>query len=146
MKFITRERVHVDRIASAWAIRKFVDADAAFEFVPRTRDVHGMDGIPFDIRGAALTHRAGRCTFEVLLETYAIEDPALHRMARVIHAADLPQDERSSSLAPGVLAIFDGIRDGYATDDERLERGFVVCDALYAYCQHAERDDVDVDE
>jgi hypothetical protein len=55
-------------------------------------------------------------------------------MARVIHAADLPQDEPSTSLAPGVLAIFDGIRDGCAIDDERLTRGFVVCDALYAFC------------
>jgi hypothetical protein len=148
MKYITRERVHVDRIASAWAIRKFVDPTAAFEFVPRTRDVHGMGGIPFDIRGAALTHRAGRCTFEVLLETYALEDPALHRMARVIHAADLPQDEPSTSLAPGVLAIFDGIRDGCVSDDERLARGFVVCDALYAYCQHSnsDRDDIAADE
>jgi hypothetical protein len=134
MNYITRERVHVDRIATAWAIRKFIDADATFQFVPRTRDVRGLDGIPFDVRGAALTHRGGRCTFEVLLETYVLEEPALLRMARVIHAADLPQDEPSTALAPGVLAIFDGIRDGCDTDEERLERGFTVCDALYHYC------------
>ena len=140
MNYITRERVHVDRIATAWAIRKFIDADATFQFVPRTRDVRAMDGIPFDIRGAALTHRGGRCTFEVLLETYEINDPALRHMARVIHAADLPQDEPSNALAPGVLAIFDGIRDGCATDDERLARGFVVCDALYQYCKQDARD------
>src|SRR6185503_12297790 len=77
MIYITRERVHVDRIATAWAIRKFIDAEATFQFVPRTRDVRGMDGIPFDVRGAALTHRGGRCTFEVLLETYDLDDPAL---------------------------------------------------------------------
>jgi hypothetical protein len=139
MKYITRERVHVDRIATAWAIHTFVDPDATFEFVPRTRDVRGMAGIPFDVRGAALSHRDGRCTFEVLLETYALDDPALQRMGRVIHAADLPQDEPSTSLAPGVLAIFDGIRDASDTDQERLRRGFVVCDALYHYCQHPER-------
>jgi hypothetical protein len=144
MNYITRERVHVDRIATAWAIRKFVDPDATFQFVPRTRDVRGMDGIPFDIRGAALTHRDGRCTFEVLLETYALDDPALTRMSRVIHAADLPQDEPSTSLAPGVLAIFDGIRDGSEADDERLTRGFVVCDALYRFCE--QRADTDADE
>jgi hypothetical protein len=144
MNYITRERVHVDRIATAWAIRKFIDPDATFQFVPRTRDVRGMAGIPFDVRGAALTHRDGRCTFEVLLQTYALEDPALQPMSRIIHAADLPQDEPSTSLAPGVLAIFDGIRDGCNTDDERLMRGFVVCDALYKYCQQhlqPDRDD-----
>lgn len=143
MNYITRERVHVDRIATAWAIRKFVDPDATFQFVPRTRDVRGMDGIPFDVRGAALTHRDGRCTFEVLLETFALDDPALNRMSRVIHAADLPQDEPSTSLAPGVLAIFDGIRDGSETDAERLRRGFVVCDALYQYCREQQNNDVD---
>jgi hypothetical protein len=140
MNYITRERVHVDRIATAWAIRKFVDPEATFQFVPRTRDVRGMDGIPFDIRGAALSHRGGRCTFEVLIETYELNDAALRHMARVIHAADLPQDEPSNALAPGVLAIYDGIRDGCATDDERLTRGFVVCDALYQYCKQDARD------
>ena len=143
MNYITRERVHVDRIATAWAIRKFIDAEATFQFVPRTRDVRGMDGIPFDVRGAALTHRGGRCTFEVLLETYELNDPALHRMARVIHAADLPQDEPSNNLAPGVLAIFDGIRNGSTSDTERLDRGFVVCDALYEYCKRSKRNDAD---
>ncbi|HET6317509.1 MAG TPA: chromate resistance protein ChrB domain-containing protein [Chloroflexota bacterium] len=143
MNYITRERVHVDRIATAWAIRKFIDADATFQFVPRTRDVHGMDGIPFDVRGATLSHRGGRCTFEIFLETYAIEDPGLRRMGHIIHGADLPQDEPSSSLAPGVRAIFDGIRDGCLSDEERLERGFVVCDALYEYCKAGEHSDAD---
>jgi len=143
MNYITRERVHVDRIATAWAIRKFIDAEATFQFVPRTRDVRGMDGIPFDVRGAALTHRGGRCTFEVLLETYELNDPALRHMARVIHAADLPQDEPPNTLAPGVLAIFDGIRDASETDEERLRRGFVVCDALFEYCKKSKGNKAD---
>jgi hypothetical protein len=135
LNYITRERIHVDRIATAWAIRTFIDPDATFQFVPRTRDVHRLDGIPFDIRGATLSHRDGRCTFEVLLQTYALEDPALERMARVIHAADLPQDEPSDPLAPGVLAIFDGLRESCQTDQQRLERGLVICGALYCYCK-----------
>jgi hypothetical protein len=143
MNYITRERVHVDRVATAWAIRKFVDPDATFQFVPRTRDVRGMDGIPFDVRGATLTHRDGRCTFEVVLGTYSLDDPALTRMSRVIHAADLPQDEPSTSLAPGVLAIFVGIRDACETDEERLSRVFVVCDALYHYCREKKNNDPD---
>ena len=135
MHFITRERIHVDRIATAWAIRRFVDPDATFEFVPRTRDVSGAGGIPFDLRGAELGHHHGRCTLETLIEKYEIADEALRRMARIIHAADLPQDEPTPAVAPGVLAIFDGIRDGCETDEERLASGSVVCDALYTYCK-----------
>ena len=137
MHFITRERIHVDRIATAWAIRRFVDAGATFQFVPRTRDVSGVAGIPFDIRGAELGHRGGRCTLEALIDKYELTDDALRRMARIVRAADLPQDEPSPAIAPGVLAIFDGIRDRSRSDEERLARGFVVCDALYAYCRRA---------
>ncbi len=135
MHFVTRERIHVDRIATAWAIRRFVDADATFEFVPRTRDVSGSDGIAFDLRGAALGHHGGRCTLEALIASYEIADEGLRRMARIVRAADLPQDDPTPAVAPGVLAIFDGIRDGCGSDEERLARGFVVCDALYAYCR-----------
>jgi hypothetical protein len=137
MHFVTRERVHVDRIATAWAIRRFVDPDATFEFVPRTRDVRRVPGITFDMRGAELTHHGGRCTLEALIGRYEITDPALQRMALVIRAADLPQEDPAPAVAAGVLAIFDGIRDGCTSDEDRLERGSVVCDALYAYCQRA---------
>lgn len=134
MHFITREHVHVDRIATAWAIRKFVDPDATFEFVRRTRDVNTLDGTPFDIRGAELSHRGGRCTFERLLIKYELHDPALARMGTIVRGADLPHDEGVPAESPGVLAVFDGIRDTSSSDAERLERGAAVCDALYAYC------------
>jgi hypothetical protein len=132
--FITRERIHIDRIATAWAIRRFIDPAATFEFVPRTRDVRRLPGIPFDIRGAELGHREGRCTFQSLLEKYEIRDPGLNRMAAIVHGADLPHEEGAPPESPGVLAIFDGIRDTCASDEERLELGATVCDALYAYC------------
>jgi len=135
MHFITRERIHVDRIATAWAIRRFVDSDATFEFVPRTRDVSGAGGIPFDLRGAELSHHRGHCTLEALIEKYEIADEALRRMARIIRAADLPQEDPAPLEAPGVLAIFDGIRDGCETDEERLAKGSVVCEALYVHCR-----------
>ena len=134
MHFITRERIHVDRIATAWAIRRFVDPEATFAFVPRTRDVSGVPGIPFDMRGAELGHHGGQCTLEALIDKYELADPALRRMARIIRAADLPQEEPAPAVAPGVLAIFDGIRDGSSSDAERLRRGSVVCDAMFAYC------------
>ena len=135
MHFVTREHVHVDRIATAWAIRRFVDREATFEFVPRTRDVSKLAGIPFDIRGAELGHRDGRCTFETLLEKYELREPALKRMAGIIRGADLPHEDGVPAESPGVLAIFDGIRDGATSDQERVDLGMVVCDALYEYCR-----------
>jgi hypothetical protein len=105
MNDITRERMHVDRIATAWAIRKFIDSHATFQFVPRTRSVRGMDGIPFDVRGAVPSHRGGRCTFEVLLEAHALDDPARQHMACIIHAADLPQAEPFALLITGRQAL-----------------------------------------
>ena len=135
MRFITRERIHVDRIATAWAIKKFVDAEATFEFVPRTRDVRGVNGVPFDVRGAELSHRGGRCTLEALIDKYELRDQALSAMGRIIRAADLPDQEPAPAIAVGVQAIFDGIRDGSETDEERLAKGMVVCDALYSFCR-----------
>ena len=134
MHFITREHIHVDRIATAWAIRRFVDPDATFEFVPRTRDVSTLEGVPFDIRGAELGHRDGRCTFERLLDKYELRDRALQRMAAIIRGADLPHEDGLPAESPGVQAVFDGIRDTAATDEERLVRGSAICEALYAYC------------
>jgi hypothetical protein len=135
MHFITRERIHVDRTATAWAILRFIDPEATFEFVPRTRDIRKLAGTPFDIRGAELSHRDGRCTFDCLVAKYELRDPALRRMAAIIRGADLPHDEGAPPESAGLLAVFDGIRDASSSDDERLERGSVVCDALYAYCQ-----------
>src|SRR6266852_3016754 len=93
LHFITRERIHVDRTGTAWTILRFIDPDATFEFVPRTRDIRKFAGIPIDVRGAELSHRDGRCTFESLLDKYELRDPALRRMAAIIRGADLPLEE-----------------------------------------------------
>ena len=135
MNFITRQRIHVDRTATAWAIRRFIDPEATFEFVPRTRDISKLQGTPFDIRGAELSHRNGRCTFERLLDKYELRDPALRRMGRIVRGADLPEEDDPPPESVGLLAIFDGIRSSSTTDEERLERGSAVCDALYEYCR-----------
>ena len=131
-RYVTRERVHVDRIATAWAIRRFIDADATFAFVARERDPGLVDGTPFDMRGSALSHRNDKVTFEVLLERHDLSGPALERMAAIVHAADVWEDDTPETA--GVRAVFDGIRDGLRSDEERLAIGFGVCDALYAYC------------
>ncbi|HEY2705567.1 MAG TPA: chromate resistance protein ChrB domain-containing protein [Candidatus Dormibacteraeota bacterium] len=134
MHYVTRERIHVDRIATAWAIRRFVDPEATFGFIPRNVEVSAVDGIPFDLRGAELGHRRGRCTLDALIETYELADEGLRRMAAIVRGADLPHEDTTPLESPGVLALFTGVRDGCSTDEERLERGSVVCEALHAYC------------
>ena len=131
-RYVTRERVHIDRIATAWAIRRFVDPQATFSFVGRERDPASLDGTPFDMRGSELSHRGDKVTFEVLLEKHGLADAAISRMAAIVHAVDTQED--GVPEASGVRAVFDGIRDGVANDDERIRAGFAVCDALYAYC------------
>ena len=131
---MTREHVHVDRIATAWAIKRFVDPNATFEFVARTRDIRLVAGVPFDIRGAELGHRGTHCTFETLLDKYELRDPALRRMAAIVRGADLPHEEGAPPESAGVLAVFDGIREVAASDEQRLAIGSGICDAIYAYC------------
>lgn len=137
--YVTRERVHVDRIATAWAIRRFVDPDATFGFVARERDPDAIDGTPFDMRGSALSHRNGKVTFEVLLESHGLREPALARMAAIVRAVDIGEDE--TAVTAGIRAVFDGIRDGLASDEQRLSVGSAVCDAIYAYCAQSAKED-----
>ena len=94
-----------------------------------------MAEVPFDVPGAALSHRGPRCTFEVLLETHELTDPALGMMGLIIRGADLPHEDALPPESAGVRAIFDALRDGDLTDIERLRIGSQVCDALYAYCE-----------
>jgi hypothetical protein len=129
----------VDRIATAWAIRRFVDPAASFVFVPRTRDVRGMAEEPFDMPGAALSHRGPRCTFEVLLATHGLPDVALARMGRIIRGADLPHADSLPPESAGVRAVFDALRDGDLSDDQRLRVGGLFCEALFAYCGMSQR-------
>jgi hypothetical protein len=134
MRYVTRERLHVDRISTAWAIRRFVDHEATFAFVPRTKNIESVGGTPFDIRGAELSHRGARCTFEVLLEHHGLTEPGLGRMGLIVRGADLPHEDASPAESVGVRAVFDGLRDAELSDDERLRIGSVFCDALYAFC------------
>src|ERR671914_610060 len=87
MKWATRAGVHVDRTACAWMIRRFIDPDAVFVFVHDPDEIPA-DATPFDIRGAELSHRGGRCTFETMLARYELDDPALEGIARIVHEAD----------------------------------------------------------
>jgi hypothetical protein len=137
MRWVTRCHVHVDRVACPWLITRFIDSEAEFLFVARSRvmEVAEAEGaIAFDTPGAALHHRDGRCTFEVIVEEYGITDPAVLRLARIVNAADTGHPE-ADPLAAGLEAIAVGYGLRYPDDLENLERQFAVYDALYAWCR-----------
>ena len=139
MKWVTRERVKVDRVACPWLIKKFVDPEAEFLFVPpeQVLGVAERDGAtPFDVPGVELGHHDGKCSFEAIVERYRIEDPAIELLAKIVHGADVAQDLYGRPEAPGLKAIAEGFGYlGLRDDHEILAREFAVYDALYAYCQ-----------
>ena len=138
MKWITREKVKVDRVACPWLIKKFVDAQAEFLFVPAEKvlDVARKENaVPFDIPDVELGHHEGRCSFEAIVAKYKIEDPAIHLLAKIVHGADVQNDQYKRMEAAGLKAIAEGFRRlGLKNDHEILAKEFVVYDALYAYC------------
>jgi len=139
MKWITRERVKVDRVACPWLIKKFIDPDAEFIFVPPDRVMETAErenATPFDVPGAELGHHDGKCSFEAIVEKHRIDDPAVALLARIVHGADVSEDLYGEREAPGLRAIAEGFGLlGLADDHEILAREFSVYDALYAYCR-----------
>ena len=139
MKWITRARPKTDRIACPWLIRRFIDPDAEILYVPADQvlDVAGRErGHSFDAPDAEFTHLDGRCTFEVLIDAFELGgDPALVRLAKVVHAADIAADLHTDPLGPGLLAIGEGGLDAEADDQRLMDRGGFVYDALYAWCR-----------
>ena len=140
MKWVTRQNANVDRIACPWLIRRFIDPDAEFLFVVRDEvlDVAQREGAhSYDAPGAQYTHRDGKCSFDVLVEEFKLTvDPALVRLAQIVHAADVSEDRGSSPEGPGLYAIAHGFAILHGTDDHakiRLETP--MYDALYAWCQ-----------
>ncbi len=138
MKWVTRARPKTDRIACPWLIRRFIDPVAEFLYVPadQVRAVAEVEGArSFDAPDATFTHRAGLCTFEVLIEDFDLSrDTALVRLARIVHAADIDSDLHTDPAGPGLLAIGLGGLDVEADDYRLLERAEFVYDALYAWC------------
>ncbi|MDP2931638.1 MAG: chromate resistance protein [Chloroflexota bacterium] len=139
MKWVTREHVHVDRVACPWLIKKFIDPAAEFIFAPAdtVMDVARREGaIPFDARGQAeLDHHEGRCSFESIIKKYGLTDPVLHELAKIVHAADVAQDRGMAPEAAGLEAIARGFGLIFSDDCEILDKQFPVYDALYAYCR-----------
>jgi hypothetical protein len=143
VKWVTRARPKTDRIACPWLIKRFIDPAGEIVYVPTDQVVTaaaGDDSCSFDADGADYTHRGNKCSFEVLIDDFDLAtDPALVRLARVVHAADIDTELHTDPLAPGLLALGLGGLDVEAEDHVLLERATFVYDALYAWCQQQTR-------
>ena len=149
MKWITRERPKTDRIACPWLIRRFIDPEAEFVYVPKDQVLAVAErtgGHSFDAAGAEYTHTTARdggeqCTFETLIDAYGLGgNAALARLAMIVHAADVSTDVDTDPAGRGLLAIGIGGLDVEADDHRLLDRASFVYDALYAWCERETRE------
>jgi hypothetical protein len=130
--WVTRQGVGVDRIASAWLIRRFIDPEARFRFVPALGHVPEPGEIRFDMFEAEYTHEGDRCTFETLLARHGLDDPGLARIGEIVHDLDLKDAKHGRAETAGVGAVIDGIVAAIHDDAERLARGAQLLDDLHA--------------
>jgi hypothetical protein len=139
MKWITRERPKIDRIACPWLIARFLDEDGEFLFVPADevfRVAEATGAVPYDIPGAALSRRE-LCSFDAFLKTYDLVDPALLQLAVIVRGADTSRLDLTPQSA-GLYAISLGLSALFTDDQEMLRHGMVMYDALYAWCRHCQ--------
>lgn len=139
MKWVTRKDAKVDRVACPWLIRRFVDPDAEFLYVP-VDEVPGVaereSAIPYDVEGVELGHVEGRCSFESIMVKYALADPGLRRLAKIVHGADVAADIDIVPEARGLKAIAHGFALVQGDDDhEKIRLESPMYDALYAWCR-----------
>jgi hypothetical protein len=141
MKWITRERPKVDRVACPWLIKRFVDPQAEFLYVPPDevmQTAQRENAIPFDMADVELGHHGAECSFDAIIKKYRLTDRALQRLAPIVRGADT----EAKDLTPesrGLEAIAEGFKLAYRDDHELLERELSVYDALYAYCEELTR-------
>jgi hypothetical protein len=131
--WVTRTGVHVDRIATAWLVRRFIDADATFKFVPSRGYKPNPGELRFDMVGAEFTHVGDRCTFEVLLPRVALDDPGLRAIAEIVHDIDLKDGKFARPQTEGIKTLITGLCMATQDDEERIRRGSAVFDDLYQY-------------
>jgi hypothetical protein len=139
MKWITREKVKVDRVACPWLIKKFVDQNAEFVFVPVEKvmaEAKRLDAIPYDVKDVELGHHGKECSFEAILKKYKLTgDPALVLLGRIVNGADTDNTLYNQPEGPGLEAVAEGFRHlGFKDDHEHNAAEWIVYDALYAYC------------
>jgi hypothetical protein len=137
MKWVTRERPKIDRIACPWLIARFIDKEPEFLYVPvgRVLDVAAETGAtPYDVPGVKFTHEGEFCSFDAFLKHYDLDDPVLHRLALIVRGADTSRLDLTPQSA-GLFAISLGLSTVLKDDHEMLRHGMVMYDALYAWCQ-----------
>jgi hypothetical protein len=140
MKWVTRERPKVDRIACPWLVARFIDDNPEFLFVPADRVFAVAESdraIPYDIPGAELTHVGQLCSFDAFLKKYGLTDPSLQRLALIVRGADTSRLELSPQ-SPGLLALSLGMSAVFPDDHIMLRHGLVMYDALYAWCRECQ--------
>jgi hypothetical protein len=130
--WVTRQNVFVDRIASGWLIRRFIDPQARFKFVPPRGYVPSTGELRFDMYDAEYSHEGDSCTFETLLKRFGLKERALRTIAEIVHDIDCKDDKYERPEAAGVASLLHGISRAYADDMVRLERGAALFDDLYA--------------
>jgi hypothetical protein len=139
MKWITRERPKIDRVACPWLVARFIDREPEFLFVPADRvrsEAAATGATPYDVPGVELTHDGPLCSFDAFLKKYALTDPALHDLAVIVRGADTARLDLAPQCA-GLLAVSLGLSHNYSDDHEQLGHGFVIYDALYSWVKHA---------
>ena len=144
MKWITRERVKVDRVACPWLIKKFVDPQAEFFFVPASQvpeEAARLNATPFDVKDVELGHHGQECSFEAILKKYDLTgDRALVLLGKIVNGADTDNTLWNQPEGPGLEAVAEGFRHlGFKDDHELNSAEWIVYDALYAYCQEMVR-------
>jgi hypothetical protein len=136
MRWVTRERPKIDRIACPWLIARFIEPDAEFLYVAADQVLAVAEetgAIPYDVPGVELTHVGDLCSFDAILSKYALRDPALQALAVIVRGADTSRHDLSLQAA-GLYAISLGLSDIFKDDHELLRHGMVLYDALYAWC------------
>jgi hypothetical protein len=137
MKWITRERPKIDRIACPWLVLRFIDAEAEFLYVPAaevSRLAAETGATPYDVPGAELGHLGELCSFDAFLRKYRLEEPALQRLAAIVRGADTSRLDLTPQSA-GLHALSLGLSRVFADDHEMLRHGLVMYDALYSWCR-----------
>jgi hypothetical protein len=140
MKWVTRKNANVDRVACPWLIKRFVDPEAQFLYVAAEEVMSTAEregAIPYDVKDVELGHVDGRCSFESIIVKFELKDPALKRLAEIVHGADVSTDRDLSPEAAGLFAIAHGFSILYGENDhEKIRLETPIYDALYEWCQN----------